>query len=105
MKLKKINPILIGLFQAVLVFVYVTLISQFVTSISDVGGPADNELVIGMFMLLLLVFSAGITGILVFGYFAYLLIDKEVKRALTVIGFTFLFLFYELMFESFWSFY
>lgn len=96
MKLKKISPILIGLVQAVLVLIYVVLVSQFLMATTDIVSRS-NDLMVGMFMLLLLVFSAGIAGFLVFGYFAYLLIDKEIKRALAVLGYTFLFLLIELL--------
>ncbi len=45
-----------------------------------------------LFMLLLLVFSAGITGTLVFGYPVYLVINKKVGEALGILGYTFLWL-------------
>ncbi|MBI5621293.1 hypothetical protein HY933_00300 [Candidatus Falkowbacteria bacterium] len=43
-------------------------------------------------MLTLLVFSAAITGSLVFGYAVYLFLDKKAKEALSVLGYTLLFL-------------
>lgn len=45
-----------------------------------------------LFMLVLLVFSAGITGTLVFAYPVYLAMNKKVGEALGILGYTFLWL-------------
>ncbi len=42
-------------------------------------------------MLFLLVFSAAVTGLLVFGYPVYLVLNKKIKEALKVLGYTFLY--------------
>ncbi len=90
MKLNKMKPCTIGFLQALSVGVYCLLIGLFFKlmesmAIKPIGISGT------IMMLLLLVFSAGISGTLVFGYFAYLMINKEMKRALNILGFTFLY--------------
>ena len=43
-------------------------------------------------MLSLLVFSVALVGILLFGFPIYLIINKKVKQALRILGYTFLWL-------------
>ncbi len=90
MKLNKIKPCTIGFLQALGVGVYCLLISLLFRLMESMGIEPMG--ISGTIMiLLLLVFSAGITGTLVFGYFAFLMINKEIKRALNILGFTFLY--------------
>jgi len=90
MKLKKMSSNLIGLFQALGVAIYCALIVGLINLLekTDVRPP---DYVAGIFMLLLLVISASITSLLVFGYPAILALDKDIKRALTIIGYTLLY--------------
>jgi len=90
MKLKKMSPNLIGLFQALGVSIYCSLIVGLINLLekTDVRPP---DYIAGIFMLLLLVISASITGLLVFGYPAILALDKDIKRALQIVGYTLLY--------------
>lgn len=89
--MKKYNPLIIGLLQAVLVVVYCALIASFfvfadknISEPKGVWGPA--------IMLTLLVFSAAVTGSIVFGYPAYLFLkDKQIKAALQILAYTLIF--------------
>lgn len=81
---------IVGLLQALGVTIYCFIISslfRFFESSSieppSFLGPA--------FMLLLLVFSAAVTGGLVFGYPVYLAMNKEIKKALQVLAYTLFF--------------
>ena len=51
----------------------------------------QEEIIMIATMLVLLVFSAAVTGSLVFGYPAYLAMQKKLKAAITLLGFTFLY--------------
>lgn len=90
MKCKK-HPAIIGLKQALGVAIYCGLVSAFFRMMEQADAKVDN-FVMATVMLLILVFSAAITGALVFGYPVYLIINKEVKKGLAVLGHTFLFL-------------
>ncbi len=81
----------VGLAQALGVIIYCGLISGLFQLLekTSIQPPAF----LGMaFMLMLLVFSAAVSGALVFGYPVYLAINKDIKSALRVLLFTFLFL-------------
>ncbi len=88
--MKQLKPSLVGLIQAIGVIVYCVLIAMF---INFMGKNAEPVGFLGAAaMLVLLVFSAGATGSMVFGYPAYLLFkEKEIKRPLLVLAFTSLF--------------
>jgi len=89
--MKKLNPALIGLFQALATLIYCALITGLMILMdkSDITPPGFLSLLL---MLFLLVFSAAICGTLVFGYPIYLMHNKKIKPALAVLGYTFLYL-------------
>ncbi|PJA47785.1 hypothetical protein CO172_00115 [Candidatus Uhrbacteria bacterium CG_4_9_14_3_um_filter_36_7] len=89
--------ILIGLLQALGVFVYCFLVALVMFVLLPKILTTLNVSQIPQFlpftlMLSFLVLSAGITGSLVFGYPVYLGHKQKIREALTVLGFTFLFL-------------
>ena len=90
MKLNKLSPNTIGLLQALGVAIYCGFIVQLLNFFgkSSIKPP---EALIGTIMLMLLVISATITGMLVFGYPAILALNKEFKKALTIVGHTLLY--------------
>jgi hypothetical protein len=89
---RKMHPATVGLLQALGVGVYVVLISAFFHLIerSEITPPGGFGTMIAI--LLLLVFSAAVTGSLIFGYPTYLIINKGLNRALQVLLYTSLFL-------------
>ena len=85
---EKEKPYTIGLLQALGVIAYCGLIALFFSFMAkNVPEPPGF---FGFFLLLVLfVFSAAVTGSLVFGYPAYLaLVKNKVKDALTILAFT-----------------
>jgi len=85
------QPALVGLVQSVLVAVYCALVGALIFYIADALPRPEF---FGIFlMLVLLVFSAAVTGSLVFAYPAYLSLNKKIKESLQVLGFTLLFIF------------
>jgi len=90
MKLDKKHPALVGFMQALGIVIYCLLISSF---FNFIGQRVDSEpqFLGTILFLFLLVFSAALCGTLVFAYPSYLLIQKETKRALTILGYTFLY--------------
>lgn len=89
---QKCNPALIGLIQSVAIAIYCGLISGFLWSMNDImPNMGGMDLWGPALMLVLLVFSAAVTGILFFGYSAYLAFNKQPRRAFTVLGYNFLF--------------
>ena len=82
----------IGLLQAVGVTIYCLLVSLVFSLLRRM--PVDPPALLTMsFMLLFLVFSASVTGALVFAYPVYLAMNKEIKKALHVLLYTLLFCF------------
>jgi len=87
----EVNPALIGLLQSIAVTAYCALIGAF---IFYVGESNIRPGYMGVFlMLVLLVFSAAVTGSLVLGLPAYLAINKKIKEALSILGYTLFFSF------------
>lgn len=89
--MKRFNPNLIGFLQALGVVVYVALIS----GVLDILGKSFVQpaaFFTSVAILSLLVFSAAVTGSIVFAYPAYLGLNKRIKEALSVLGFTLLYL-------------
>ncbi len=89
--MKKIDPPLIGLLQALGVVVYCVLIagmlSLFAKTLTAPMGFFGSVLI-----LVLLVFSVAVTGSIVFGYPAYLFLkNKQVKEALLILVYTLLY--------------
>jgi len=87
MKLNKMSPAQVGLMQAIGVGIYCSLIAFFLWSMGNSVEHAVPEFLAGVIMLFLLVFSVAICGILVFGYPVYLLIQKDTRRALSILGY------------------
>jgi len=89
---KKYNPSLIGFLQAVGVLIYCGLVAAFFFYMATSAG-AGQPSIFGLFLMLaLLVFSAAVTGSLVFGYPAYLtLVKHRPKEALTILTYTLLY--------------
>ncbi len=89
--MKKLSASLIGLLQVLGVLVYCLLISGLFWLMDEYFRSNPPQFVVMFFMLVILVFSAGVTGALVFGYSAYLAMNKRIKEALRVLGFTLLY--------------
>lgn len=90
MKFKKLPLPFVSFLQTLLLSLYVLLVGYFMQHIDEVTfGP--NFIGIAM-MLCLLVLSAAICGFLIFAYPVYLLLDKEIKKAIWSVVYTFLFL-------------
>lgn len=86
--MKKYNPSIIGLMQAIGVVAYCILIASFFGFFErNFSGP--QGIWAPAIMLILLVFSAAVTGSIVFGYPAYLFFkEKEIKSALQILAYT-----------------
>lgn len=84
------HPALIGLFQALGIAVYCGLIAGFF-QIADKFFNDKPGMIAPLLMLTLLVFSAAMCGLIVFGYPIYLAMNQDVKRALKVLFYTLLF--------------
>jgi len=69
-----------GFLGGILEAVYVFLVVSLMNFLSKTATPAD--LVGGFLILLLLVFSAAVSGVLVFGYPAYLAFQKRFAESL-----------------------
>jgi len=89
--MKKLNPSTIGLLQALGVVAYCAL----VVGVLNLFGKiflAPVGFWGSVFILILLVFSAAVSGSIVFGYSAYLFLkNKQAKEALSILGFTLLY--------------
>lgn len=85
--LEKQKPLTIGFLQALFVTLYCGIIAFTIFHLpKDTPDPGFLGFFVG---LLVLVCSAAITGSLVLGYPAYLaFINKDVKRALTILAYT-----------------
>ena len=83
--MKKLPLTLIGFLQALGVVIYCGLISLLFNGNFQ---PASPAILTSVVVLLIFVFSAAITGLLVFGYPTYLALQKKFKAALTILGYT-----------------
>ena len=88
--LKKCKPSSIGLIQAIGVVIYCALIALVLFGLNGFMIMA-TPFISGALMLLLLVISAAVTGLLVFGYPAILALDKKINEAIIVVTFTLLY--------------
>ena len=80
------DPSLIGLLQAVSITAYCALIGGVFFWMEKITA---NPGFFGIFLMLtLFVFSAAVTGLTVFGYPAYLALNKKIKEALLVLAYT-----------------
>lgn len=85
------SPVLIGLIQASIVVIYCALISGFFYFMSHISP--DLSVFWGpLLMLLLLVFSATVMGVSVFGYAIVLALDDQLKLAGQILMWTLLFI-------------
>jgi hypothetical protein len=90
MKLKNLSPNTIGLLQAIGIILYCALIASFFNFLEKT--QAKPPAMLGFIVILfLLVVSATITGLMVFGYPVVLALDKKITRALQVIAYTLLY--------------
>lgn len=87
----QVKPPLAGLKQAIAVAIYCGLIGALLNFLGNTKMSQGQFLSISL-MLVLLVVSAAITGFLIFGYPAYLMLEKKMKEALAVLGYTFMYL-------------
>ncbi len=78
------KPWFIGLAQALGVIIYCLFVSG-VFQLMKKSNIQPPEFLIATFMMTFLVFSAATTGSLVFGYPVYLMMNKEIKKALWVL--------------------
>lgn len=85
----KLKPFFVGLLQAIGVIIYCVLIALLINSIGKAVSSAPMGFLGAAIMLVLLVFSAGVTGTIVFGYPAYLFFKQQkVKEPLLILLFT-----------------
>ena len=86
---KQTNLPFLGFLSAAVVSIYSALVGGFIFYISQTSLQPGY---LGIFlMLILFVFSAAVTGTLVFGLPAYLALNKKIKEALTLLGYTLIF--------------
>ena len=89
--MKKINTFLIGLLQAIGVIGYCVLVALVFNFLGTNKTQPPGILGVAA-MLVILVFSAAVSGSIVFGYPAYLFFkEKRAKEALRVLLFTLIF--------------
>jgi uncharacterized membrane protein YbhN (UPF0104 family) len=85
--MKKFNPSTIGLFQALGMVIYCSLVVGIMNWFGKIFF-APPGFWGSLLILVLLVFSAAVSGSIVFGYPAYLALNKKMKEALSILGFT-----------------
>jgi len=81
---------LIGFLQALGVTVYCILISLLIKFLGVLFAPQPETLGPAL-LLILLVFSAAVTGSIVFGYSIYLALNKNIKDSLLLFVYTLLY--------------
>lgn len=84
------NPSLTGLFQAIGIVVFVVLVSGFFQLMAKISIQPP-VFIVSAVMLSVLVFSVAVSGLIVFGYPAYLALNKRFKEGLTIVAFTLLY--------------
>ncbi len=87
---KKHNLSKVGLMQALGVVIYCGSVAGLMWFMGNSNIEPQGYLG-SVLMLVLLVFSAAVCGSIIFGYPAYLVINKQVKGAIKVLLFTFLY--------------
>ena len=87
----KLRPAIVGLLQATAVVAYSALVAGFFFFMeqSRINEPGYFGIVL---LLVLLVFSAGITGTFVFGLPAYFALRNNISRAISTLAYTFLYI-------------
>ncbi len=86
----KTRQSLIGLLQALGVTAYCFLISGFFWAMEKIAITPPNFLIAAL-MLTILVFSAAVTGAIVFGYPAYLALNGKIKDGISIFAYTLLY--------------
>ncbi len=84
------SPALIGLGQALAIVIYCSLIGGFF-HLGNKIFPQESDFWVSILILLLLVFSAAVSGVIVFGYPAYLVLKGKIREALSVFAYTLLY--------------
>lgn len=88
----KKSPLLIGFLESVGIVIYCVIISGFFM-VMEKYMPTPPQFLGITVMLVILVFSAAITGSMVFGYPAYLVLkENKIKEGLQTLGYFALFL-------------
>ena len=90
--MKKLSSHLIGLLQALGVVIYCILIIGLFQLFAKIM-PQPPKFFGPVLSLIVLVFSAAVTGSLIFGRAAYLALNRRIKEGLSVLGFTLLYCF------------
>ncbi|MFA6307298.1 MAG: hypothetical protein WCS88_03765 [Patescibacteria group bacterium] len=91
MNLDKMSAGWIGFLQTLGVAIYCSLVALFFRLMGNNQVENAPEIWGIALMLFLLVFSAAVCGLLVFGYPIYLIIQHNIKRALQILAFNFLY--------------
>ncbi|MBU1019288.1 MAG: hypothetical protein ABII07_00180 [Patescibacteria group bacterium] len=84
------KPPLAAFLQTLGIATYCTLIGLFLWY-GENYFPSTPSVITAILMLFLLVISAAITGMLVFGYPTYLALNKKIKESIKVLAYTLLF--------------
>ncbi len=88
---KRVDGVLVGFLQALAISIYSAIVGAFLFYIPSIL-PKPGFL--GTFLLLIVfVFSAAVTGSLVFGLPTYLAINKRIKEAVSLLGYTLFYFF------------
>jgi len=85
--MSKLKPYTVGLLQSLGAAAYCALISGFFWGARNFEATKP-QFIVSLFMLFLLVFSATVTGSIVFGYPAYLAVNQRIKEALSILAYT-----------------
>lgn len=88
--MNKSNLSLIGFLQALGIVIYCALVGGLFLTFDKLSLAPPGFLGI-ILMLILLVFSAAVTGSIVFGYPAYLALNQRIREAVTLIVYTLLY--------------
>jgi len=83
--MKKFSCTFKSFLSAVGVFVYVSAVAFFMFNAEHIFGGGEDHVIIPVFMLLLFIVSALITGLLVLGGPVYLYLDNHKKEAITLL--------------------
>lgn len=87
-KLDKSSPMAIGLLQAAGVIIYILIFVSIINLLRAAVTIQPPEFLVAAFVLLTFVFSALVCGSLVLGYPSLLIFKGNVKRAVTIVGWT-----------------
>src|SRR3989338_3500975 len=77
-----------GMMNAVAAFAYVAAVGLFMSSLDGFDDAPQFQVVVPIAMLLLLVLSASVMGMLIFGAPITLYIDGKKREAMTLLGWT-----------------